>query len=237
MGGTSGPCCITCICSNMQEMQEMQEMTSDLLTAQQVQRLLRVDKSTVYRMASDGRLPAVKVGKQWRFQASDIEKLVGGRTPQLEGSLTLNGASAQSVVDVMAERLGVMMVVTDLDGRPVTRIANTCEWFDERDHDPTVIDACIAEWRDLGADVDLSPRLRRGGLGFECARAFIRHDNQLVGMVLAGGISPFGQESPVLHNLDDAARQRLVETLPMVAALIDRCAVRTSDLNNTRSMT
>jgi hypothetical protein len=137
----------------------------------------------------------------------------------------------------MAERLGVMMVVTDLDGRPVTRIANTCEWFDERDHDPDVIDACIAEWRDLGADVDLSPRLRRGGLGFECARAFIRHDNQLIGMVLAGGISPFGQDSPVLHNLDDAARQRLVETLPMVAALIDRCAVQVSESNNARSMT
>ena len=221
-------------------MQQMQNMTSDFLTAQQVQRLLRVDKSTVYRMAGDGRLPAVKVGKQWRFPAAAIESLVGGGSHAVSNGhvqVTLDGASAQSVVDVMAERLGVMMVVTDLDGQPVTRIANTCEWFDERDHDPGVIDACIAEWRDLGADVDLSPRLRRGGLGFECARAFIRHDNQLIGMVLAGGISPFGQQSPVLHNLDDAARQRLVETLPMVAALIDRCAVRTSETNNTRSMT
>lgn len=213
----------------------MQEMTSDLLTAQQVQRLLRVDKSTVYRMAGDGRLPAVKVGKQWRFSSKAIEALVGGRRHRLNGSVTLDGDSAQSVVDVMAERLGVMMVVTDLAGQPITQIANPCEWFAERQHDPAIVDVCISEWQELGADVDLSPRLRRGGLGFECARAFIRHNNELVGMVLAGGITPFGDRSPVLHDLDDHGRERLIETLPMVAALIGRCAIVQSDSESTRS--
>ena len=110
----------------MQEMQEMQELTSDLLTAQQVQRLLRVDKSTVYRMASDGRLPAVKVGKQWRFSSKAIHDLVGGHRHAVNGSLMLDADAAQAVVDVMAERLGVMMVVTDVRSpRSPTRVSGS----------------------------------------------------------------------------------------------------------------
>ncbi len=200
-------------------------MTEELLTARQVQRLLRVDKSTVYRMAGDGRLPAIKVGKQWRFPSDEIDRMVGYRNSSSPGDVTLNGLSAQAVVDVMAERLGVMMVVTDLDGRPVTQIANPCEWYAERDHDSDIVERCVAEWKSLGDDVDLTPRLRRGEFGFECARAFIRSGTSLVGMVLAGGVAPRGLQSPVLHELDDQGRLRLLETLPMVAALVGRCAV------------
>ena len=34
------------------------------LTTKDLQDLIRVDKSTIYRMAEDGRIPAVKVGRQ-----------------------------------------------------------------------------------------------------------------------------------------------------------------------------
>ena len=47
------------------------------LTTQDVQALLHVDKSTVYRMAEDGRLPGVKVGRQWRFPADQIADQLG----------------------------------------------------------------------------------------------------------------------------------------------------------------
>ena len=58
-------------------------MTSGFLTTQQVQDLLDVDASTIYRMAGDGRLPAVRIGRQWRFPAADIEAMLrpGGATP------------------------------------------------------------------------------------------------------------------------------------------------------------
>lgn len=206
----------------------------ELLTAQQVQKMLRVDKSTVYRMAGDGRLPAVKVGKQWRFPSDAIEQIVGTVSHTLPDGVAIDASSAQAIVDVMAERLGTMMVVTDLDGQPVTQIANPCEWYAERDTDPDVVRRCVAEWKTLGDDVDLTPRLRRGEFGFECARAFIRSGTSLVGMVLAGGISPRGERSPVLHNLDEEARSRLLDTLPMVAALVGRCAIHHDD-NSTRS--
>jgi excisionase family DNA binding protein len=51
-------------------------MATGMLTAQQVQDLLDVDASTVYRMAGDGRLPAVRIGRQWRFPAEAIERLL-----------------------------------------------------------------------------------------------------------------------------------------------------------------
>ncbi len=53
-----------------------QQMADGLLTTQQVQGLLGVDASTIYRMAGDGRLPAVRVGRQWRFPADGIDALL-----------------------------------------------------------------------------------------------------------------------------------------------------------------
>jgi len=61
---------------NVQEMQGRQERAPrGLLTADEVQQLLDIDRSTIYRMAGDGRLPAVKIGRQWRFPADRIAAL------------------------------------------------------------------------------------------------------------------------------------------------------------------
>jgi excisionase family DNA binding protein len=48
----------------------MQEV---LLTTEQVARYLKIDKFTVYRLVTQKKLPAFKVGNQWRFKRSMIE--------------------------------------------------------------------------------------------------------------------------------------------------------------------
>lgn len=48
----------------------MQEM---LLTTQQVANYLKIDKFTVYRLVAQKRLPAFKVGNQWRFKKALLE--------------------------------------------------------------------------------------------------------------------------------------------------------------------
>ena len=58
---------------------------SDLLTTKQVQKLLQVDRTTVYRMRKDGRLSAVKLGHQWRFPAQQIRDFLDGSPLSLEG--------------------------------------------------------------------------------------------------------------------------------------------------------
>jgi excisionase family DNA binding protein len=48
----------------------MQEV---LLTTDQVARYLKVDKFTVYRLVAQRKLPAFRVGNQWRFKRSVID--------------------------------------------------------------------------------------------------------------------------------------------------------------------
>ena len=47
-----------------------------LLTVTEVADMLRINKSTVYRMAKQGRLPATRVGRQWRFRKSVLDSLL-----------------------------------------------------------------------------------------------------------------------------------------------------------------
>ena len=47
---------------------------SEMLTAKDMQALLHVDRSTIYRMAESGRLPAIKVGRQWRLAGKPAER-------------------------------------------------------------------------------------------------------------------------------------------------------------------
>jgi excisionase family DNA binding protein len=49
----------------------MQEI---LLTVGQVAHYLKVDKFTVYRLVAQKKLPAFRVGNQWRFERKMLEK-------------------------------------------------------------------------------------------------------------------------------------------------------------------
>lgn len=203
-------------------------MSAELLTAAQVGRLLGVDTSTVYRMAGDGRLPAVRVGRQWRFPADRITQFLQVGTPTTAGPATPPAVPAvatetlTSVVDLVADSLGVMMVVTDMQGQPVSRVANPCPWFVEHAEDPHVLAECVDEWRAMAGELDLAPRFQRGRHGFLCARTFVRSGTQLVGMVLAGGIAPEDGSGTGdgLYHLDGAGRDHVLRLLPHLAATL-----------------
>ena len=251
-----------------------------LLTSAQVGAALGIDQSTVYRMAADGRLRAVKVGRQWRFPAGTVDDLLGmtanatlttdqaptpappaswlGPTPAAAtpaahpmslvptrpapiGTATdassdaagtsapdgLDTAAALAAVAVAAELLGVMMVVTDMSGHPLTPVANPCPRFADVADEPSAVAACAAEWRALADELDLQPRFRPGALGFECARSYVRSGDRLVAMVLAGGLAPCGDDDPDLYHLDPEARDAVLAALPRVAAALSRVGVRT----------
>jgi excisionase family DNA binding protein len=202
----------------------MQTNGQSLLTARQVQTMFGVDRSTVYRMAEDGRLPAIKIGRQWRFRPEEIERLLVASP----GAAILNGtppalpASAAAVVEIAADLLGVMMVATDMHGRPLTGVANPSRWFAARADDPASFADCVAEWKMLADEPDFEPQFRTGQLGFQCARAYIRSGTSLVGMVLAGGVAPPDKDSDELYNLDATQRGRVLAALPKVAAALTR---------------
>ena len=162
------------------------------LTTQDVQQLIRVDKSTIYRMAESGRIPAIKVGRQWRFPADDIRRWLReqGSTLAEPKRTQRSPTAAHDLAALFADLFGVMVIVTDIDGQPITAPVNPCGYFASIADVPEAIDRCLAEWRSMSSEYDLEPHLRPSHMGFLCARAFVRSGNELTGMVIVGGIAP-----------------------------------------------
>jgi excisionase family DNA binding protein len=46
---------------------------SKIMTAREVAAYLRLNEVTVYKYAAEGKIPAFRVGKQWRFKKDKIE--------------------------------------------------------------------------------------------------------------------------------------------------------------------
>ncbi|MBI4488606.1 MAG: helix-turn-helix domain-containing protein [Deltaproteobacteria bacterium] len=49
-------------------------MPEALLTTEQVARYLKVDKFTIYRLVAQKKIPAFRVGNQWRFKRKILEQ-------------------------------------------------------------------------------------------------------------------------------------------------------------------
>ncbi len=47
---------------------------TELMTVEELARYLRVTKKTIYRLLKRGRIPATKVGRQWRFKKTAIDE-------------------------------------------------------------------------------------------------------------------------------------------------------------------
>jgi excisionase family DNA binding protein len=180
---------------------------TELLTTNQVQELLSVDRTTIYRMAQGGQLPALRVGKQWRFDRVEIDRWLrlqaaSGVTPgataptpapaSAQSALAdlLPLASVQLIQDAFADVLGVMMVVTDMEGQPVTRVSNPCGLYETVIGNAEAATRCIQGWQRMAGELTLEPKFAPSELGLLCARGLIRSGNELKGMVFLGGIAP-----------------------------------------------
>lgn len=188
-----------------------------LISADEVAVRLGIDVSTVYRMAADGRLAARKIGRQWRFtpEAVGLEAVT-----DVDPTPRIDPRAARAAIGVAADLLGVMMVVTDLNGRPLTDVVNPCARYTAAT--PEQREACLDHWSTLASTSDLGCRFTPGPLGFECAVAFIRSGDRLLGMVLAGGAGTPSDDAADLHALDPAQRSEVIASLPRVAATIAR---------------
>ena len=47
-----------------------------LMTIKEVADYLRLSRVTVYKMTRQGKIPALKIGKQWRYNRSEIDSWV-----------------------------------------------------------------------------------------------------------------------------------------------------------------
>jgi len=49
-------------------------MRSTVMNADEVCRWLRIPKSTLYKLCSEGEIPCTKIGKHWRFDRQVVEQ-------------------------------------------------------------------------------------------------------------------------------------------------------------------
>ena len=54
------------------------------LTTEEVLEYLQVNLRTVYRLIKAGKIPAVRVGRQWRFRKRDIDSWLDGQRPRAD---------------------------------------------------------------------------------------------------------------------------------------------------------
>ncbi len=108
---------------------------ADLLTAKEVQELLKVDRTTIYRMLNDGRLTGIKVGGRWRFSFDSVQAMLNGDRPvespasrKTNPGKLLPQPCAQTVQDVLAEIAQIGAVTTDMEGEPVMAYSNTSDF-------------------------------------------------------------------------------------------------------------
>jgi len=52
----------------------MMEGFGEIMTLEETAKYLKIGKSTLYKMAREGKIPAVKIANQWRFRKEDINK-------------------------------------------------------------------------------------------------------------------------------------------------------------------
>ena len=48
----------------------------ELITLEELSRYLKISKPTLYKMVEKGKIPALKIGSQWRFKKAEINRWV-----------------------------------------------------------------------------------------------------------------------------------------------------------------
>ena len=57
----------------------MDNPNTDILTVQEAAELLKIPRSSVYKLAQEGKIPAQKVSRHWRFYRPTILKWIAGQ--------------------------------------------------------------------------------------------------------------------------------------------------------------
>lgn len=197
----------------------------DLLTTKQVIGLLKIDRTTVYRMLKNGRLSAIKVGSQWRFPRQNVEALIAGNitSPVIKNSEKTEMMPLfciQLIQDVLADIAKVGSITTDNEGKPLTEISNSCEFCNLILASPSGKEACISSWRALASQTAEQPQFFTCHAGFQYARGAIRKDGKLLAMLIAGQFYADEPDPKTVENkISELAEKHNINPKKLAAAV------------------
>ncbi len=215
-----------------------------LLTTKDLQRILQVDRITIYRMLDAGELPGIKVGGQWRFPEQAVENWlqgVKGRRNTIDGSncsipnifdettseellsrpprLTelVSTVCLQNVQDGFAQAVGVASLVIDLQGTPLTAISNVCAFCRLGRTSEEFRHRCSASWAALADVREEQPEVHLCHAGIGYAVAPVHVYGARMGLVVGG---QFWSEPPDPDRAEATANRLAAECgLPAPALL------------------
>jgi excisionase family DNA binding protein len=88
-------------------------MEETFLTTEEVLEYLQVNLRTVYRLIKAGKIPAVRVGRQWRFRKRDIDAWLDSQRPRGGARASSAAASSESASLTRSESDRPRILVVD----------------------------------------------------------------------------------------------------------------------------
>ncbi len=166
---------------------------AELLTTKQLQDLLKIDRVTVYRMLTSGRLRGVKIGNQWRFPQSEIDRLLGEDSSDVAAEDTSSevltdfpSECVNKVQDIFAGILGIGAVTVTLQGDMLTEITFCNPFCRMMLSSPAGKKACQASWRKISQKTGMQPPFMQCHAGLNYMRSPIEFNDQPTAWLIAG---------------------------------------------------
>lgn len=200
---------------------------SEFLTTKQVQALLQVDRTTVYRMLSDGRLNGIKIGNRWRFSMANIDALLTETLPAEESVQEISfdvlpPTCLQGMQSVSAEAIGLAAIITDAKGKPLTKMSNSCRYCQLIYESEKGRAACLTNFLQIAEDTDTTFPQITCHAGLQCMGAAIRVNGVKTAVFIAGQckfLSQSNHNQPIqqvaaAYDLDAAALAAAAAEIP-----------------------
>jgi len=229
----------------------------ELLTTKQVQDILQVDRTTIYRMLNDGRLVGIKIGQQWRFSRQEVESLLSGNhTVEEKDHLPMQALPIhciQAIQDVFSEVAEIGSVITSAEGEALTHVSNMSGFCQLIQNSPSGRLACRKSWQRLAEEAEKTPTFFTCHAGLQYARAQIEINGQLGAMLIAGQFyanppaaddqADLLQRLAAKHQIDIEALSKAAEKISIldarkrsqISAWLERVAHTFEDIGRERS--
>jgi excisionase family DNA binding protein len=154
---------------------------AEFITARKVIGLLKIDRTTLYRMLKEGRIKGVKIGSQWRFSSYEINAMMEGKPidPNEPPMEVLPIHCIQPIQEVFSDIMDVAALTTDAQGIPLTEISNPRRFCNLIQSSEKGKHACLNSWKKLKFSNDGKPvfNICHAGLNYSGANIKVEGAN------------------------------------------------------------
>lgn len=207
---------------------------AEYLTAKQVITLLKIDRTTLYRMLKEGRIRGVKIGSHWRFPLAMINNLIDGKTiesiPASEGANDdLPVHCVQPIQEVFSDIINLAALTTDTEGNPITEISNSCNFCKLIYNSEKGKAACIKSWMSLRFSHNNNTVFNTCHAGLNYSGSNIAIDGVDSAKIITGQflLEPMGKEQKIKissladeYAIDREALLNAAEEIPVLPEVI-----------------